>query len=468
MWNVRYKSKQVISQFGQGVNTFLPAFEIGESELADASNVCSDNSPAIETRNDRSVLTLSLSSNQNALGQRDNSYLHVLDGPEWKCALPTSTAWTTLSTSITNGKGCFNEFNTEVARYTILATTGQPYAYDGTTTLVSLTSDAPKSNLYTVHSYRMYAIGEDGRTIKHSALGSITDWVTALDAGSIQLTNAKGGASAITTFANHVIVWTDNSMHELYGFEPNDYELIDISNDIGCVNRLSVQEVKGKLYWLDYSGIYQYTGGQPTKISQKAQKWIDGINWTYKNLISMGSHGSKLYIGIPYQSTSINKIIVFDTEKNTWFADDGSFVNFMNVSDTLYGQNSDGRIWDMESTGVTGSDNSTAIPWSFETKAFQDGSIQGNKTLHDLWLVYKGSTNATLDIGYTTSLDSITFTDLVSSTDLTFDGNGQKYNKMVPLSALQNVDWYRLKFEGIGHVRVNYLQKNLRIKGGTY
>jgi hypothetical protein len=471
-WNpMRYKSKKINRQYGDGINTFLPPFDIKESELTDSLNMCSDDYPAIKTRNDRTVTTLpALAGNKNAIGQRNSSTIHVLDGTHWYYANTNSTAWTQLSSSIGDREGMFVEFNTEATRYTILAnaaTTGQiNQAYDGTTTLVSLTSNAPHSALYTVHKYRVYGIEENGRTLKHSAQGSITNWITSLDAGAIDLTNAKGPATAITTYADHVIVWTDNSMHELYGSNPYNHELIDLTNDVGCVNNKAKIECRGRLYWMDYNGIYLYAGGFPKLISDKVKKWINGIDWTVKSKIWAGTKGDKIYFGIPYKSTAINLLIVYDTYKDKWFTQDGNWVNGVTISDVFYGLNNDGRIWNMESTSATGNDNSTAITWNFETKAYNDFALDSNIGVRDMWVVHSGSTSATMAIGYSTQVNSTSFTTLVNSTDYTHATEPTKEQTIIPLDKLQNAEWYRLKFSGAGHKSIQAVQLNTLSYGG--
>jgi hypothetical protein len=468
-WNpVKYKEKKVNRQYGDGVNSYLPPMSVKESELTDSLNMSGDDWPEIRTRNDRTVLNLpAFSSTLNAFGQRNNQHIHVLDGPDWKYALPGSTAWINISTAMANSDGVFLEFNTEAARYTILAnadTTEINQAYDGTTTLVSLTSDAPHTDLYTVHKYRLYAI--DGRTLKHSAQGSITDWITSLDAGTIDLTNAKGPGKAIRTYADHVIVWTENSMHELWGTEPLNYSLVDVSNEIGCVDKRAHVECNGKLYWMDYKGIYLYTGGIPQLISDKVKKWIDGINWTYKYLICAGSKGNKVRFAIPYKSTAVNMILVYDTVKGIWSIEDGDWTAFENVSGTLYGLNSDGRIWNMESTYLTGKDNSTAIPWNIETKAYNDFALDSQTGIKDMWTVYSGTTDATMAINYTTNVYSTTYSSLVPSSDITFSAEPTKQQTLIPLNKLQNVDWYKLQFKGTGFARLHGVQLNTLTYGG--
>lgn len=464
---MKFKQKKVVRQFGDGINTFLPPMSIGESEITDSLNMCADDYPDIRTRNDRVVEPIGTTT-PNALGQRENRSMHVLDGVAWKHKLPGSTAWTQLSTSMLNQEAGFVEFNTQAFRFTILAnnsTGGQiTYAYDGTTTLVSMTTNAPHSNMYTAHRYRVFGVDDNKRTVKHSAQGSITDWVTSLDAGAFDVTNAKGDITAITTFNDHVIIFSDNSYHEVYGTEPLNYNLIDGSYEIGCVGRKAFVECKGKFYWMHYNGIYLYTGGTPRLISEKVNKWIKGINWTYKNLICAGSKDNKIYFSIPYGSTSLNRILVYDTFKDKWFVEDGSFKTFTNINGVLYGQSAAGSIWNMNSTQMTGNDNSTAISWSFQTKAYNDFELDMESAVKDMWTLYSGSTNATMDINYSTDVYSTTFNAL--STGLTFTGEPYKEQTVLPLAKLQGVGQYRLEFEGTGHARIHGNQLNVVSYGG--
>jgi hypothetical protein len=67
-------------------------------------------------------------------------------------------------------------------------------------------------------------------------------------------------------------------MHELYGTSANDFILVDVSNEIGCIDNKAHVECNGQLYWLDYTGIYLYTGGIPVKVSHNVTKYIENIN----------------------------------------------------------------------------------------------------------------------------------------------------------------------------------------------
>ena len=473
MWRpLNYKSKKVVRQYGDGVNTFAPPMSINESELTDVLNMCADDYPDIRTRNDRVVESTGYASSTalNAFGQRNNESIHILDGAVWKYRLPASTAWTTISSTLLNQTGKFVEFNTQAYRFTVLAngsSAGQKtFAFDGSTTLVDMTTNAPHSNLYTAHRYRVFGVESDKRNVKHSAQGSVADWITSLDAGNFDVTNARGPITAIRTYNDHVIIWAENSYHEVYGTDPLNYNLVDGSYEIGCVNDKAHVENKGKLYWMHYGGIYLYTGSTPRIISQKVDKWIKGINWSYKNLICAGNKGDKVYFAIPYKSTVINIILVYDTFKDKWFVEDGNFVNFTNIADTLYGLNADGRIWNMNSTLMTGADNSTAIAWSMETKAYNNNELSYETGVKDVWMLHSGSTSATMNIDYSTDVYSTSYNSLAVSSDMTYTNEPSNERTIVPLDKLQQLRSYRLKYSGTGFKRIHGTEVNTLSHGG--
>lgn len=476
LWKpVNYKTKKVYRQYGDGINTYLPAFDIGESELTDSLNMCADDYPAIRTRNDRNVLELPATTDEYGIGQRQDTYIHVMDGANWMYALPSAAAWEVLSSTLPKNTGVkFVEYNTENYRYTILAYSCKAgeinYACDGSTTLVSLTSDAPHSKLYTAYKFRVFGIDANGRTLRFSALGDLTDWITSLDAGSIDLTNIPSNVTAITTFNDHIAIWTERSMHELYGNSPTNYEIIQVSDDVGCATNFAYVECKGVLYFMDRNGIYQYTGGMPTKISDKVDKYIKGLN-NY-TLISAGVNGDKIYFSVCYGSATQNRVLVYDTYKQKWFIEDGNFTHFTNVGGALYALSSTGKIYNCYTTGKTGYDTfttggSTEITYSFETKAYNDYRLDNESGVDMMWLNHEGTTVATLNIGYTTDSNSTTFTNFVASTDLTHSTEPVKEQITLPSTVFANVEWYKLQCAGTGHKKLNGLQLDTISYGGV-
>jgi len=460
---LKFATRTYTNSFGRGVNTFATPFEIEDGELTDCLDICTDDYPAIRTRNDRVVLSSGLSSTPvNGLGKFDNTYIHALDGKSWKY-FNASSNWVSASSSLSSTEGFFDEFIRGTDKRVIMMNSSQQrYLMSTDSTARAFTdTNMPQTKLFCVHKGRMYALKNN--QLFFSALNLPDDWTSVNDAGYIYIVNSIGAGTAIRTYADHVIVWTGNSMHELYGTGPLNYELKDITNDVGCADQKTVAEVQGRLFWLDYTGVYQYTGGQPRKISDKVRKYIEGINPAYFTLCSAGVKDNKYFLSIPYQSTELNKILVYDTYLDTWTVQSGNFNHYTNVKDVLYAsQTTTYRVWNMESTQKVGQDNSTNITWEFVTKAYNDNTIEGDKTLSDVFVVSEGSSGATLKIDYSTTINSTTVKALYPSTVLSTEVSSTRL--IVPTTDLQNIKWHKLQFSGTRHGKIHAIEKKYRVK----
>lgn len=474
-WNdLKYKKSLINMDYAKGINSDNDPLDLKNDELTDAMNMCADDFPIIRTRNDRVLSSLPQLGTIHGIGQRANTYLHVLSSNTWSYGAATDSAWTNISTAIASPNvPSFIEFNTQTAKYTIMAySSGAVYNcyWDGTLYSTFADTNCPRSNLFTAHRYRLYGVDNDGRTLKYSALGDLTDWTTADDAGYIDITEGKGKITAITTYADHVIIWTDNSMHELYGTSPDNLELVNVSHKIGCASRFAYVEVAGKLFWMDYSGIYMYTGGLPRKIADKADGILDSIPFkASKDDIRAGGVDNKLYFSIPYGSTNIVLVVdlIEDSKRATYAVnkEDGIWKGFAPNNEKLYGLRSDGYIYDMHSTQITGDDNSTAINWYMETRPITD-EINMESAVKDIWIQHSGTTEATMTFGFTTNDNSTTYTTLVASSDfrhMTWVTRKQ----VIPTSTqLQGMGFMKFRYAGTGQKKISGTKFNIISYGG--
>jgi hypothetical protein len=289
------------------------------------------------------------------------------------------------------------------------------------------------------------------------------NWTTSNDAGSVTLANAKGDISGITTYNDRVISFTEYSMHELYGDSPDNYSNVDIEGDIGCISNKSISRCNKKLYWAWVDGIYEYNGASPIKISKAIDKYFNGIAYSDRTKIASGAIGDFLYISIPYQSSSNNMILVFDTRTNNWYLEDGTFTDFVTIQNKLYGVDSTGGIHNMRDTSVI-TDNGTPISWEIITKAYHENAMAQKKVLTSMDLIYSCSTDATISVGYSTDINSTNFTNLVSSSDFELTGEETNSKFLIPTTDLQNVDWYKFQIKGTGNVTIHGLERNYRVR----
>ena len=432
---------------GGGVNTYGTPF-IKEGEARDSRNVSSRLFPALAVRPGTDDAFIAITT-PNALGQRNNQYPHIQDATIWKAW--SGTAWANIQTGLANAAGKFVEFATGTTLYTILANGTNTYSWDGST--AASIAAAPATKLYAVHKGRVYAVL--GKVLKFSSLNLITDWTTVDNAGSISITNAKGDGTAITEYNDHIVIWTEQSTHELYGTGPFNYQLVDISDD-GCISDRSVIENSGVLYFMDYGWIKAYTGGKPVKVSHAVKTFIDGIALTYKAKICAGKNGKYLYWAIPYGAVTENNIVLeYDTDFKIWNVHSLAISQFVTIGETCYGVSPTGVIYDMES-GTT--DNGTAIAWYYTTGAWNKNNLK-TKTLGSIPVVLDLPVGSTMTLSVSKTVDGDDFV-LVH----TFTASAVEQRVDIYTDEIESCEWYRLRFDGVGPATVYYIGDDLRLE----
>lgn len=431
---------------GGGVYTDGTPF-IKEGLARDSRNVSTRMFPALSVRPGIDDVFSAITT-PNAFGQRNNQFPHVQDGTTWKRW--DGSAWQTVQGSLVSATGKFVEFATGTTLYTILANGTNVYSWDGSS--AANLSAAPATKLYAVHKGRLYALL--GKELKFSALNLITDWTTVLDAGSITITNAKGDGTAITEYADMILVWTEQSFHKLLGTGPFNYELMDISDD-GCISDRSVIESGGVLYFADYGWIKAYTGGKPVKISHAVKKFIDGINLTYKAKICAGRNGKYLYWAIPYGADENNLVLEYDTDLKIWNIHGLSISQFVTIGETCYGISPAGVMYNMES-GTT--DNGNAISWYYISGAINKNNLK-SKTVGSVPVVFDLPVGSTMTLSVSKSIDGDDFV-----TVQTFEASSVEQRVDVYLDDIESAEWYRLKFAGTGPATIYYIGDDLRLE----
>lgn len=476
--------QQVTNNFGDGLNTGLSPFEIKDNELTYVRNMGTQDYPSLSVRHGRTFYSTAMPTitTPNAMGERGNSQIHVIDGNTWKYWNTTGSTFVALTTTLASTDGEFQDYTIGTNRYTIFMNGTDKKYWDGTSTALTLgTSDTPLSKIFTVHKKRIFMA--KNTVLYWCVANDINDWTTLLPtetaSGNITITRAKGDITAICEYNDKIIIFTENSMHELYGSDPSNYEIIDVEGEIGCLSNKSIVKSNKRLYFYWYDGIYEYNGGSPVKISNAVDEYFDKVSYAYRNLVVAGSRADMIYFAIPYDSASNNLVLTYDTQTSKWntnplmgasfgkwMVETGSIKDFVTVQNTLYGLDSTGGILNMKNTS-TDADNGTAINYDFITKPFISGTGRNEQTLWDMSLLYNGATNATLTVGYSTSStdnNSSSFNTLAQSSDFTFDNKDHVKRIIIPTTDIQNEPFYRLRCSGTGAVTFHRLEKNYRVK----
>ncbi|MFT9498244.1 hypothetical protein [Anaerosolibacter sp.] len=449
-----YKIKPVISQLGGGVNNGLPPFELQENEATEQKNCSSKKYPIHTVRPPRSDYSTDLSGVIRHMGTRSDEYITVVDGTAWKYW--NGSVWVDILTGLTAANAKTIDF---MGKTILVNGTDEKY-WDGSTT--GNVAGMPNSNFLAVHANRLYAASRDSQTLSFSALRIYNDWTTVDDAGSIVAETRDGeGCSGLTAFANHVVLFKEHSMHELYGTGPRNYQFNTTSDQIGCISDRTIKEVKGRLFWLGYEGVYMYSGGvAPTLISFPLQGYIDRLDIANKLKACAGTDEERYYISIPIDSGS--KILcVYDTRFGKWYVeDDIKIVEFTEFQNVLYGIAEDGQVKKMIDAA-----GGETIEWYWISKSFNEGSLSQKKEWYRLYFIVNLPTGSTLNVGLSNSVSGDDFT-----TIKTFSSSSAVFNQQIeiPLTIAQKADWVRIKLSGTGPCDIHAMEKQLRIRRESY
>ncbi len=133
----------------------------------------------------------------------------------------------------------------------------EPALYDNTTFTVLLDSPADVVGATFVAEVKNHLFFAKGTTVTFTAPYTDTDFSVANGSGSI---NVGGTITALTVFRQQLIIFTENSIHQLTGTTIADFSLQPITIDIGCIDSDTIQEIGGDVMFLGPDGLRLLSG----------------------------------------------------------------------------------------------------------------------------------------------------------------------------------------------------------------
>lgn len=277
---------------------------INSGQLKGMSNCSSRNFPCISNRLPRTQHTTVTT--PNAIYSANNKLCWV-DG--------TSFYYDGVSKgTVTSGAKSIVDFNGK-----ILIFPDKKYYDYGTNTFGTLGTGTypaagavPDMDYICIHSNRVF--GCKGSDIYASKLGDCTNWTTFAGENTDSYATdvaSEGNFTGIASYANHVVFFKKDCIHELYGDVPYQFTVKEVAKK-GCIDGKSVVEVNGLLYFLARDGINLYGGGLPRLVSHE-------LNDTFTTA-SAGTDGNTYYVCL-YNGTSYN-VYAYDTYHGVWHKED--------------------------------------------------------------------------------------------------------------------------------------------------
>lgn len=453
--NITTKLTPVTTQLGDGINTAVPSRDIKDSQASDMLNLDSHNYPALSVRPGFIPVGSSHTGDDNLLFSYKNDilckivngniYAYIENEWEYKGQLPFTPSAKMDYTNFMDNIYIATEDN-KVVEIDV------ENDWD-----INTLSDAPEAKGITTHANRLYTIYDN--ILHYSGLRKPDDWNTVDESGKIQIDTTDGEKlTAVTTFSSHVVVFSPHGIYELYGTGPYNYEVVTISNEIGCISNSSVVELKQQLYFLGVDGIYVYNGGTaPYKISWAVEKIINRINKDAVEKSCATTDGRRYYIAIPIDDADYpNLVLVYDTEISEWYVQNyGEVSQFLQFYDIIYYMNN-GQVYQMDI------DNSDNISWYWISKPFAEGDTAKRVNWYRLYLIVDLPEQSTLSIYLSTQYEGDN--DWQKLVDITASTNLERHKIIIPLGMAYDVDWVRIKLQGVGPCKVHEMQRFLRIK----
>jgi hypothetical protein len=441
----------------KGVNTLDP-LSIEEQFAVSNKNISTKFYPSAAVREGSSVLGTVSGVVQGFMVWKETELHAIVNGSWLKW---NGTSWTTLASGLsTTAKPTYTNFKGNYSDYRLLMANGvDPVKmYDGTT--VSNVPNAPTGMNYIVsHDNRVY--GAVKNALHYSALRKADNWTTVDESGQIMIEDGAGeDITCLMAGTGHVVAFTRQATHELYGTNPGNYRLQVISEEIGCMTHHSAVLISGTLFFLSHDGIYRYNGGTaPRKdYALSMQGLFDRINTATSNNAVAGTDGERYYISLPIDgATKPNVTIEYDPNFDAWNYWDFGLTpsDYVEIKDVMHVGFEESRIIKMGGT----SDNGSAIPFSLETVPFSYHSLAANNRLYRLWIVCDVPIGATLNV-YISNEKKGSNWRLMKT--LTADANLQATQILIPVTESFHHNLVRVKIEGTGPVVIHELTRQER------
>ena len=168
---------------------------------------------------------------------------------------PADTAVVTfIGRSMTGGtKARFIDFNYDGTERTVMVdSTNYPITWGTNEGLKVLDSTSDILGSEVVASFKDHLFFGKGSSLIFSAPFLQNDFTSGNGAGSVRLPSRITG---LITFRDKLIIFTNSSIHQLTGTTSATFQLAEISEDLGCSEPDTIQEVGGDIMFLGRDGL---------------------------------------------------------------------------------------------------------------------------------------------------------------------------------------------------------------------
>ena len=187
--------------------------------------------------------------------------------------------------------------------------------------------------------------------------------------------------TGLVPLADRLLVFKNNSVHAIYGFDSDSFQLITLSRDVGSIALSTpVSTPYGVFFWHDRAGVYLYNGQQFINVFEKLRPAIDNGRISFTTAPQLAWYENRLYVSVDmlqyYKSGSQatkRHVFVYDPSIESWSLTDidaatlhvhtppGGEPLLLGACDSTSSPDHTGRVIKMEQSNPTDAyDGSTA------------------------------------------------------------------------------------------------------------
>ncbi|MEC0265131.1 hypothetical protein [Paenibacillus anseongense] len=443
------------NNFSVGVNLGYSPFKISDNESTYEYGFDTDNYPTLTCAKGR------VSYGSSGLGTTrlltNYGETHMVRAVSTKLQYNnTGTNWQDIAGTFADTDWDSTNFNSK-----LLLTNGTDTVkvWNGLT-LTDLSANAPKGKYITNDTIRVWIAKDD--ELHYSAFEAESDWTSGENSGSAQYYTPNGGdITAIRRFYDRITVFKKDAMAEVHGRNYFNFQLVEISNEIGCVSFKTLQEVGDTLFWLGENDVYMYQGAKPQPIGEKIRPYLASINTAYIDKCCAWTDGIRYYLHlVTGTATEPNIRLVFDPRYNVWRipALNENYRYAVRFKNNTYVGDASGQTY-VVNTGTT--NNGLPVTWSITSKMYDEGYPEAEKTYLEFHM------QGNLPVGTTVTLDvsvqdkGNTYINVPVS--LGSSSETSNNNVIIPLDIVPLTNWLKYRLTGTGYVEIDQLQRYYRI-----
>ncbi len=291
-----------------------------------------------------------------------------------------------------------------------------------------------------VHNNRLFGASRSGEYIYASKLGDCFNFTSYQGLGDdswYSEIGTPGEFTAIVSYRSAVVAFKRDYIHHIYGDSPKNFS-IPKQTLSGALDGKSVAEVGGVLYYMAADGFYEYSGGEPERISAP-------IKTLFKSCKS-GTDGRSYFACVTDRNDN-SSLLVYNPEYNLWHReDDTKFVDFARLGERLYGV----TATDMYMFGDDGNESGETIRWCVVSKKFTLDDFDF-KSVNAIYIRLELGSETHIKVSFAADDDDFTLCGEIES-----EGKGFLSHR-IPVR-LKKCDSFRVMLEGEGGAVVHDIE----------